>query len=279
MAASLLVLLLAPGAAQAPVPEGYDYAEAMRQVAARFRGRPGVVLHLGDSITYSSAYSAWARGGRGKTPEDEAVLGWTHAGRRDDTDGWWLCSVDRPGNRSETAASGVRSDEFLAGGKGGLPPLKDILAKYRPQAAVVMLGTNDASAGRDAAAYRADMERIVKLLLEHDAVPILSTIPPHPHRGDLARRYNEALRELGRAYRIPLIDFEREILRRRPDDWNGTLLARDDVHPTADSDGATPSSEPTEHNLRRSGYLLRGWLSVCKLAEVKSRVFDRVGER
>jgi hypothetical protein len=259
--------------------EDYDYAEAMRQVAARFSGRPGVVLHLGDSITYSNAYSAWARGGRGKTAEDEAVLRWMHTGRRDDSDGWWLCSVDRPGNRSETAASGVRSDEFLAGGKGGLPPLRKILDTYRPQAAVVMLGTNDASAGRDVAAYRADMERIVRLILERHAVPILSTIPPHPHRGDLARRYNEALRELARTHRLPLIDYEREILRRRPNDWNGTLLGKDDVHPTAGSGDVTPSSEPTEENLRRSGYLLRGWLSVRKIAEVKSRVFDRLEKR
>lgn len=274
-----VAFLVLPGAGQALVEEGYDYAKAMLPVAARFRGRPGVVLHLGDSITYSSAYSAWARGGRGKTPEDVAVLQWMHAGRRDDSDGWWLCSVDRPGNRSETAASGVRSDEFLAGGKGGLPPLKEILAKYRPQAAVVMLGTNDASAGRDVPSYRADMERIVKLLLEHDAVPILSTIPPHPHRTDLARRYNEALREIGRVHGIPLIDYEREILRRRPNDWNGTLLGLNDVHPSAEFDGAGPAGEPTQENLRRSGYLLRGWLSVRKLAEVKSRVFDRIGRR
>jgi hypothetical protein len=36
----------------------------------------------------------------------------------------------------------------------------------------------------------------------------------------------------------------------------------------------TPESEPTPENLRESGYLLRGWLSVKKLAEVKARAID-----
>ena len=62
-----------------------------------------------------------------------------------------------------------------------------------------------------------------------------------------------------------------EILKRRPDDWNGTLLSKNDVHPTAEQGGATASSAPTAENLRNSGYLLRGWLSVKKIAEVSER--------
>lgn len=251
-----------------------EYAEAMRKVAARFTGKEGVVLHLGDSITYANPYSAWARYGQGKTPEDRAVLEWMHCGARDDTDGWYLASVDRPGGRSETAASGVRSDEYLAGGKSGLPSLAEILRKYNPRMAVVMLGTNDASAGRPVSQYRATMAQILDTILANGTIPILSTIPPHPARGELARSYNEALRELCREKKIPLIDYEAEILRRRPQDWNGTLLAKNDVHPTASQGGTNPADAPTEENLRNSGYLLRGWLSVKKIAEVKKWVLD-----
>ena len=43
------------------LPQDWDYAAAMRAVAAKGTGRPGVVLHFGDSITYASPYSAWAR--------------------------------------------------------------------------------------------------------------------------------------------------------------------------------------------------------------------------
>jgi hypothetical protein len=256
-------------------PQDWDYAPAMKAVAAKGAGRPGVVLHVGDSITYASPYSAWARAGEGHTPEDAAALKWMHAGANDDTDGWHLASFDHPdGGRSYTACGGIRADEMLAGGKQHMPKLADLLDRYRPQAVVVMLGTNDASAGRSVGDYRRDMELILDAMLSRGIVPIVSTIPPHVHRPALARSYNEALRDAAKRLRLPLIDFEREILKRRPDDWDGTLLARGDVHPTAAAGGATPASAPTPDHLRNSGYLLRGWLSVKKVAEVKRAVFD-----
>jgi hypothetical protein len=64
------------------------------------------------------------------------------------------------------------------------------------------------------------------------------------------------------------------MLTRRPNDWNGTLLEKNDVHPTVGKDGVTPTSEPTAENLSNSGYLLRGWLSVQKIAEVKKTVLE-----
>ena len=258
-----------------PLPQEWEYAAAMKTVAAKGAGRRGVVLHVGDSITYANPYGAWARAGEGKSAADEAALKWMHAGTRDDTDGWHLASFDHPdGGRSYTACGGIRADEMLAGGKQRMPPLADILDTYKPQAVVLMLGTNDASAGRPVDAYRRDMERMLDAMLSRGIVPIVSTIPPHVHRPELAASYNRELRAIAKARSLPLIDFEREILTRRPDDWDGTLLNRDDVHPTAAADGVGPSSPPTADNLRRSGYLLRGWLSVKTIREVKRLVFD-----
>ena len=52
------------------------------------------------------------------------------------------------------------------------------------------------------------------------------------------------------------------------------MLGKNDVHPTATQDDVKASAEPTEANLKESGYLLRGWLSVQKIAEVKRLVLD-----
>src|SRR5207248_3096868 len=114
-----------------------------------------------------------------------AALSWMHAGADDDTDGWYLARFDHPDGRSHTAAGGIRADEMLAGGKAKLPSLARLLDTYRPQLVVFMLGTNDASANRPVAAYRADMEKAVDLMSERGVICILSTIPPHVGRPEL----------------------------------------------------------------------------------------------
>ncbi len=277
-----LLLFVAAQAASAaenlakPLAQSWDYAPAMKRVAARYHGRPGIVLHVGDSITYANPYGQWARAGAGQTAEDKAALAWMHAGADNDTDGWWLARFDHPdGGRSYTAASGMRADELLAGGKQNLPSLEKILKTYRPQIVVLMIGTNDASANRPLAAYEADLKKAASEILETNAICILSTIPPHPQHIKVAREYNDAIRRLAKDRELPLIDYEQEILRRRPKDWNGTLLGKDDVHPSVGIAPATPSSAPTAENLANSGYLLRGWLSVRKIGEVKRTVIDQ----
>ncbi|MDA0840111.1 MAG: DNRLRE domain-containing protein [Planctomycetota bacterium] len=261
--------------ADTPLPQSWDYVESMKKVAANFKGSAGVVLHIGDSITYSNPYGQWARGGSGKTADDTAVLRWMNVNAKNETDGWHLAAYDHPaGGRSYTACSGIRLDEMLQGGKRQMPPMADILTKYRPQMVVMMLGTNDVTGGRSVAAYEKDLQRAVKLVLDSGALLILSTIPPHFARLQASQDYNAVIRQIAKSNALPLIDFEKEILKRRPNDWNGTLLGENDVHPTASSHGTNANSAPTTENLRNSGYLLRGWLSVQKIAEVKRTVLD-----
>lgn len=252
-----------------------DYAAEMSKVAARFKGTEGVVLHIGDSITYANQYGAWARHGAGKTPEDVATCQWMHVGKDNDLDGVFLARVDRPGNRSDTAVSGIRSNEWLAGGKSGCPPLADVVKKYNPRMAVVMLGTNDVNGGRSPQEIKADMGKIVDLLLGNGTIPILSTIPPIKGKDAQVKAVNEGLLALVKERKIPHIDYHGEILKRRPTDWLGTLISDDGVHPTPGVNGANGASAPTEENLKNSGYLLRGWLSVRKISEVKARVLDK----
>jgi lysophospholipase L1-like esterase len=267
-------------AEEKPLAQDWDYAAAMKKVAAASKARPGVVLHIGDSITYSNPYGQWARNGQGKTDADKAVLNWMHAGKDDDTDGWYLARFDHPdGGRSYTACSGIRTEEMLAGGKQKMPPLEKILDQYKPQIVVFMLGTNDASANRKLAAFQADYLKSIDLMLSRGIIPIVSTIPPHIQRKELAASYSEAIRKIAKDKALPLIDFEKEILTRRPDDWNGTLLNKNDVHPTGASGNINSASAPTAENLKSCGYLLRGWLSVKKIAEVKTKVLDDLPKR
>ncbi len=276
----LFLFVLPVLADEKPLTQDWDYSGPMKKVAAKFNGRPGVVLHIGDSITYSNPYGQWARGGAGKTDGDKAALKWMHAGADNDTDGWYLARFDHPdGGRSYTACSGLRLNEALAGGKQNMPALEKILDKYKPQAVVFMLGTNDASARRETADFRKEYIVAVDLMLSRGIVPIISTIPPHVAQPRVARFYNDAIREIAKDKGLPLIDFEKEILKRRPTDWNGTLLGKNDVHPSAEFAGTKPTSEPTAENLKNSGYLLRGWLSVKKIEEVKAKVFDKLGKK
>jgi hypothetical protein len=256
-----------------PLKQDWDYVPAMKEVAKQFHGRPGVVLHVGDSITHANPYGQWARFGKGQSDDDKALLKWMHCGAEDDTDGWFLARFDHPdGGRSHTAAGGMRADELLAGGKQKLPSLAELLKKYQPQMVVLMIGTNDVAQGRKTEEYLADVEKGIGTILDSGSICILSTIPPFFGRPE--GKYNEGLRGLAKKHSLPLIDYEKEVLLRRPRDWNGTLLNKNDAHPSAGDEKINSSAEPTEENLAISGYLLRGWLSVKKIGEVRLGVLE-----
>jgi lysophospholipase L1-like esterase len=272
-ASALLSVVLLAGAAcgadspfKAPV-QGEEYAAAMKTVAAKFKGTPGVYLHLGDSITYANQNTALARSGG--LPEGREFLKWSHCGERNEKDGWYLASVDCPGNRSQTAASGCRADEYVKGGKGGLPSLAEIIQKYNPQLALYMLGTNDVNAGRPVAQYVADVEKAVDALLTNGTVVIVSTLPPCRGKVPQVEAYNAALVELAVKKKIPIVDLYGEMKARAGNDLNGYLQG-DGVHLSFESAGG-PANEA---NLKKSGYLLRCYLAIQKGMEVKAKVLD-----
>ena len=199
----LAVLCLGPtagvAAEESPLPQAWDYAAAMRAVARRGRpARRGPPRRRLDHLR--QPLRPVGPGRRGPADDDRAALDWMHAGADDDTDGWWLARADHPdGGRSYTACGGIRADEMLAGGKSGCRRSRRLLDQYRPQVVVLMLGTNDASAGRDVAAYRADMEAAVDLMLgpRRRPDPVHDPAAPGPRRS-WRGSYNEALRSLAR---------------------------------------------------------------------------------
>ena len=256
--------------------ETWDYVASSKEILKKFTGKQGVVLHLGDSITRGAGYGAWALGGKGKTDEDKKILEWMHCGAKDDTDGWTLANrVNASGNdsSSETASNGMRTDELIKGGKNKLPPLDDILKKFNPQMVVLMLGTNDAWQKKTADEAITGITPVIERLHANGTVVILSSIPPHILNPQMAEEFNGKLYELAKAKKMPFLDFYGEVVKRAPNGtWDGTILNKGDVHPTS---GHWVDQEPTEANFKQCGYLLRGWLSVQKIREVKEKVIGK----
>lgn len=264
----------ANGRDDAPLPEDWDYVQPMKKVAAKFRGTEGVVLHVGGSMTIANPYGTWARSGKGKTEEDQAILKWMHTEAKDKTDGWWLCRTEVVHYRAHTSESGLQAAMLFAGGKRGLAPLEKLLDTYRPRMVTFEVGIYDVEENVPLDDYRKNMARAMDLTLDRGAIPILNTIPPFKAQLERTKEFNKALRALAKERGIPVLDLEREILTRAPQDWFGTLMKR--IHLTAGEAGVSPGAEPTKANLLRSGYLLRSYMTVRKIAEVKRRVLDDV---
>src|SRR5688572_839987 len=276
----------------------------------------GFVLQIGDSITHSAAYGAWARFPTGAAASDLATLQWARTatwgsgeGDVNNRNGWYLAGADTTAWRGMTALSGVSLPEFLLGccnGDGaGMPPssvpadarsiIVDptyvsnlhidtlITAFSDAQFAVVMLGTNEPGNSQNLA----NLASIIDRLEANHIVPILSTIPPRAGAESPATiEFNSAIVQLAQTRVLPLIDFNQEVLLRRSGtSWAGTLISTDGVHPTGDNAGYTVTSNPylpggdpatqtTGDALLNVGYLLRTWLTVQKLTEVRERVLE-----
>ena len=263
------------------VKETWDWAREMIPVARKFTGREGMVILMGDSLTYANQSTRWARAGRnatGASESDKAILRWSHA---DDggklTNGWSQAAVDRPGGRSETAASGIRTDQYIKGGFHGLPSLAAILKKFNPQVAFVLLGSNDAR-GRKPDEVLRDMNTIIETVLANGTIPVLTTLPPARSQRMHAsiRQINKRYLSLAAARKLPIIDLYGEFVsRRQKGTWQNTLVGGDGVHLTHE----LASGPPTRQNLKSCGYLLRCWVTVQKLKEVKQKVIDKARQK
>ena len=250
--------------------ESYEYAATMKEAAKKFKGTPGVYLQIGDSITHANQNTQYARGGQGLNEEEKAFLKWSHAGERNDSDGWYLAAEDVDGGRrSYTATGGLRADGSLAGGFNGLPSLADLLKKYNPQFCLYMLGTNDLRSPTPVDQYIASVEKAMDLILANGTVPILSTLPPFKGRAPHVETYNKALRELAAKKKLPLLDLHAEMKARGGDEIE-TLYLSDGVHLTH----SVSTGPANDENLKKCGYLLRCYLAVHKGMEVKAKVVD-----
>lgn len=154
----------------------------------------------------------------------------------------------------------------------------DWLERLNPEVALIMFGTNDLnSVGIEE--YKSKTRAVVRKCLDNGTVVILSTIPPRHGFEENSAAYARAVRDIAGEMHVPLVDYHAEILKRRPNDWDGamdkfsqyhgydvpTLLARDGVHP---SHPKPYQNDYSAEALSRCGYSLRNYLVLMKYAEV-----------
>jgi lysophospholipase L1-like esterase len=155
-----------------------------------------------------------------------------------------------------------------------LKTMDAVLVRDRPEAAIIMIGTNDISGNRVPAGYRAGLESVIAKCLKAHCVPILNTIPPRRGHDTSAKEINQIIRALALKHNLPLADYHAACLRARPGNaWDGTIISKDGVHP---SGGKT--NLYSEINLKTSGYALRNWVNFLVLRRLHFRVFEHQPE-
>src|SRR5262249_40891621 len=151
-----------------------------------------------------------------------------------------------------------------------------------------MFGTNDLTQ-LDEKEYKAKTREVMQRCLNNGSIVIVSTIPPRSGMVEKSRRFAEAIKGLAGELNVPSVDFFGEVIRRCPDDWDGslakfkdvpgdeyqvpTLIARDGVHPSNSKRYQTYDEEGLRHN----GYVLRNYLVLRAYEEVIDKVLDPRG--
>ena len=269
---SIAIILLAAFSLQAPLAQGakkLSWIPAMKKVRAKFKGKPGTFAHFGDSITYSMAF--WSSL---QWKPEKALPGMEQSRQRvlkymleDCWRGW------------KGAAWGNYSGKTVAWANSNADRW---LAKLNPEVVLIMFGTNDLG-GVSVEKYQAGLRKLVATCLSNGSVVILSTIPPRSGKEAKSAAYAQTARKIAKELHVPLSDFHAEILKRRPNDWNGaadefkgyktyevpTLIARDGVHP---SNPAKWRRDFSTEGLRHNGFNLRSYLTLKAYVEVIQNV-------
>jgi hypothetical protein len=244
---------------------GSDWQTAMRRVHARFSGKPGTLAQFGDSITETKAFwSPVYYERKNASPEFEKAF-----------------QLVKAHLVPEAWSGGKGPENGNQGGKTVRWALENVgswLERLNPEIAIVLFGSNDL---RDVEVdkYRKDLTALVKSCLDNGTIVFLTTIPPRHDMERKAEMFAVAARGVSKELSVPLVDYHAEIMKRRPDDWDGaidkfsafkdydvpTLISRDGVHP---SYPGRFQNDYSPEGLRSSGYTLRNYLTMMKLAEV-----------
>jgi lysophospholipase L1-like esterase len=261
----LLPLLAMPVSADDPAWVG-----PMKDVHAKFTGPPGTLACFGDSITVTMAFWAPLQGEPKNMPDDMKAA---HALVKGYLKPECWSKWKGPAHGSNGGMTIRWADENV----------DKWLKALNPEAAVILFGTNDLG-GLDRKEFETKTAGVVDRCLKNGTVVLLTTLPPRHGAVDKAKDFADAVRAVAKDKKIPLIDYQAEVLKRRPDDWDGalpkfkdvpggeyevpTLIARDGLHPSYPKAHQDYSAD----SLSKSGYTLRNYLTVVAYGDVIRRV-------
>ena len=242
------------------------WVEPMKKVHARFTGTKGTLACFGDSITVSMAF--WAPlAGQPKNMSSEMAK--AHALVKDHMkpECWTKWRGPAFGNQGSMTIRWAHDN------------VDAWLKKLNPEVAVIMFGTNDLGQLK-IDEFDKKTRDVIDRCLANGTVVILTTLPPRSGRLEQSRQFADAVRKIARDKQVPLCDYQAEILKRRPDDWDGalpkfkdvpggtyevpTLISRDGVHPS----NPRMHQDYSEESLRSNGFLLRNYVTLLSYADV-----------
>jgi len=272
------VLRPGPAHAEEKPREDADWSDAMAAVHARFKGKRGTFAHFGDSITVSKAFWSPLRD-EPKNLTPNAARSYRRVKDYMSSACWSNWKGPESGNEGSMTIRWAHENIDLW------------LKRLDPEVALIMFGTNDLRQV-ELDEYRQKTRDVVRRCLANGTIVILSTIPPRSGMLKESRMYAEAAAAIAREERVPLVDYFGEVLRRRPDDWDGslkkfgeaagdgyevpTLISRDGVHP---SNPRASIANFSEEALNTSGYTLRSYQVLLAYSRVIERVLDPKSER
>jgi hypothetical protein len=261
LALLILAILASPVGAAEP-----DWVEPMKKVHTKFTGTPGTFALMGDSITTSLGFWAPLEYAPKTLPDDigkalELVKGYMKA------DCWRKWRGPEFGNEGGKTVlwANENADKWLK--------------KLNPEVAVFMFGTNDLNQVQ-AKEFDAKTRAVIERCLKNGTIVILTTLPPRSGAVEKSKTFADVQRKIAADLKLPLIDYQSEILKRRPEDWDGTLpkfkeFAKDvyEAPTLIAADGSHPSNpkkfqDYSEDSLKNNGFQLRNVLTVKAYADV-----------
>lgn len=257
------------------LPPGDYWVAPMREAHKRFKGKPGTLAQYGDSITVTMAYLAnysWAGKIQPKNCPPDVQREMDAVAAYSDLKLW------REWKGGEWGNTGMMKSDWL------LNNIDSWQKKMNPEAAVILFGTNDLGS-LCPPEYTENMAASIRRMLADGTVPMLTTVPPASGR-PIAREYWLAGLSIAHGLKVPVIDYYGEILRRRPEDWDGrlekfgkpkdvyqvpTLISGDGTHPSNPKPFAGDFSEEA---LNSNGYNLRDYLTLRMYYQVIAKVLQ-----